>query len=85
MLDFVGTHRQEFRFDLRFRALLGGTRSDIARAVKDGFPVARQQRGARVAHTLDDVCVIPLAGAAADEMTERRERHGLPLSERLDE
>ena len=38
VLDFVGTHRREFRFDLRYRALLGGTRSDIARAVKDGFP-----------------------------------------------
>lgn len=38
VLDFVGTHRREFRFDLRYRALLGGTRSDIERAVKDGFP-----------------------------------------------
>ena len=25
VLDFVGTHRKEFRFDLRFRALLGGS------------------------------------------------------------
>ncbi len=38
VLDFVGTHRREFRFDLRYRALLGGTRSDVERAVKDGFP-----------------------------------------------
>ena len=38
VLDFVGTHRQEFRFDLRYRALLGGTRSDVERAVSDGFP-----------------------------------------------
>ena len=38
VLDFVGTHRQEFRFDLRYRALLGGTRSDVERAVQDGFP-----------------------------------------------
>ena len=29
VLDFVGNHRKEFRFDRRFRALLGGTRSDI--------------------------------------------------------
>ena len=26
VLDFVGTHRKEFRFDRRFRALLGGSR-----------------------------------------------------------
>ena len=38
VLDFVGTHRREFRFDLRYRALLGGTRSDVERAVRDGFP-----------------------------------------------
>jgi superfamily II DNA or RNA helicase/HKD family nuclease len=38
VLDFVGTHRREFRFDLRYRALLGGTRSDVERAVNDGFP-----------------------------------------------
>jgi superfamily II DNA or RNA helicase/HKD family nuclease len=38
VLDFVGTHRQEFRFDLRYRALLGGTRRDLERAVETGFP-----------------------------------------------
>ena len=38
VLDFVGTHRREFRFDRRFRALLGGTRRDIERAVQQGFP-----------------------------------------------
>ena len=38
VLDFVGTHRTEFRFDRRFRALLGGTRTDVERAVQSGFP-----------------------------------------------
>jgi superfamily II DNA or RNA helicase/HKD family nuclease len=38
VLDFVGTHRREFRFDRRYRALLGGTRRDIERAVQQGFP-----------------------------------------------
>ena len=38
VLDFVGTHRSEFRFDRRYRALLGGSRRDVERAVKDGFP-----------------------------------------------
>jgi superfamily II DNA or RNA helicase/HKD family nuclease len=38
VLDFVGVHRREFRFDRRLRALLGGTRRDLERAVRDGFP-----------------------------------------------
>jgi superfamily II DNA or RNA helicase/HKD family nuclease len=38
VLDFVGHHRTEFRFDRRFRALLGGTRGDLQRQIDGGFP-----------------------------------------------
>jgi hypothetical protein len=38
VLDFVGMHRKEFRFDRRFRALLGGTRKELERQVEEGFP-----------------------------------------------
>ncbi len=38
VLDFVGMHRREFRFDQRYRALLGGTRRDLEKAVEEGFP-----------------------------------------------
>lgn len=38
VLDFVGHHRKEFRLDRRFRALLGGTRSDLRDQVQGGFP-----------------------------------------------
>ncbi len=38
VLDFVGHHRTEFRFDRRFRALLGGTRKELATQVEAGFP-----------------------------------------------
>ena len=38
VLDFVGTHRKEFRFDQRFRALLGGSRKYIEQAVEHDFP-----------------------------------------------
>lgn len=38
VLDFVGHHRSEFRFDRRLRALLGGTRSEVAAQVEQGFP-----------------------------------------------
>jgi superfamily II DNA or RNA helicase/HKD family nuclease len=38
VLDFVGHHRSEFRFDRKLRALLGGTRSDLTKQVEQGFP-----------------------------------------------
>jgi superfamily II DNA or RNA helicase/HKD family nuclease len=38
VLDFVGHHRKEFRFDRRFRALLGGSRGDLQRQIEQGFP-----------------------------------------------
>jgi superfamily II DNA or RNA helicase len=38
VLDFVGTHRKEFRFDRPLRALFGGSRADVERQVRDGFP-----------------------------------------------
>ncbi|GIU84924.1 MAG: helicase [Acidimicrobiales bacterium] len=38
VLDFVGNHRREFRFDRRLRALVGGTRRDVERAVREKFP-----------------------------------------------
>ena len=38
VLDFVGHHRQEFRYDRRFQALLGGTRKEIETQVSQEFP-----------------------------------------------
>ncbi len=38
VLDFVGQHRKEFRYDRRFRALLGGTRTELVAQVEAGFP-----------------------------------------------
>lgn len=38
VLDFVGQHRKEFRYDRRFQALLGGSRSHVTRQVSEGFP-----------------------------------------------
>jgi len=39
VLDFVGHHRKEFRFDRPLRALLGGTRKDLEAQVRGGFPL----------------------------------------------
>ena len=38
VIDFVANHRQEFRYDLRFRALLGGSRRQLEDQVTSGFP-----------------------------------------------
>lgn len=38
VLDFVGEHRKEFRYDRRFQALLGGSRATVTRQVAEGFP-----------------------------------------------
>lgn len=38
VLDFVGNHRREFRYDRRFRALLGGSRKSLEDQVQAGFP-----------------------------------------------
>ncbi|MGA9749770.1 MAG: DUF3427 domain-containing protein [Nocardioides sp.] len=38
VLDFIGYHRREFRFDHKFRALTGNSRREIERQVRDGFP-----------------------------------------------
>jgi superfamily II DNA or RNA helicase/HKD family nuclease len=38
VLDFIGLQHRRFRFDARFRALLGGTRRQIERDIEAGFP-----------------------------------------------
>ena len=39
VLDFIGQAHADYRFDIRYRALIGGTRAQIARAVEHGFPL----------------------------------------------
>jgi len=38
VLDFIGQHRREFRFDQRFGALLGGTRREVQQQIEADFP-----------------------------------------------
>ncbi len=39
VLDFVGNANRRFRFDTRYKAILGGgTRSEVRSAIEDGFP-----------------------------------------------
>jgi hypothetical protein len=39
VLDFIGQAHAEYRFDVRYRALIGGTRAQIARSIEHGFPL----------------------------------------------
>ena len=93
VLDFVGTHRTEFRFDRRYRALLGGTRRDVERAVHLQFPFLPagchmqldQKASEIVLRSLRDA--IPSRWPAkVDELRSlRRERPDLDLAGFLDE
>jgi superfamily II DNA or RNA helicase/HKD family nuclease len=38
VLDFIGQHRREYRFDLRYRALTGTSRSRLRQQIEHGFP-----------------------------------------------
>ena len=38
VIDFVGHQRTDFRFDQRFRKLLGGTRPEVEKQIQDNFP-----------------------------------------------
>jgi superfamily II DNA or RNA helicase/HKD family nuclease len=38
VLDFIGQHRREFRFDVRYRALTGTGRRTLERDIQHGFP-----------------------------------------------
>jgi superfamily II DNA or RNA helicase/HKD family nuclease len=38
VLDFIGNAHRRFRFDVRYRALVGGTRQGIKEQIKQGFP-----------------------------------------------
>lgn len=38
VLDFIGQSHRSFRFDLRYRAMTGGSRQDVERQINGGFP-----------------------------------------------
>jgi superfamily II DNA or RNA helicase len=39
VLDFIGQAHAEYRFDVRYRAMIGGTRRQVERALEKGFPL----------------------------------------------
>jgi superfamily II DNA or RNA helicase/HKD family nuclease len=71
VLDFIGQQRREFRFDVRFRALTGGTRSELERDIQAGFPFLPS--GCRI--VLDQVAQQTVLGnvRAALSLNQRKE------------
>jgi len=63
VLDFVGGAHRRFRFDLRYRALVGGTRQSVRRAVEQEFP------------SLPSGCSIQLDRIAKEVVLQNIERH----------
>ncbi len=58
VLDFIGQHRSEFRFDALYEALTGTPRGKLSQAVQDGFPF------------LPSGCVLQLDHVARDRILE---------------
>ena len=93
VLDFVGTHRKEFRFDRRYRALLGGTRRDVERAVLMQFPFLPAGCNMQLDEKATEIVLRSLREATpsqwkarVDELRSlRRERPGIGLAEYLNE
>ena len=93
VLDFVGTHRKEFRFDRRYRALLGGSRRGVEQAIQQQFPflpagchMQLDQKAAEIVlRSLRDA--IPSRWPAkVDELRSlRRENPGIDLGSFLEE
>jgi superfamily II DNA or RNA helicase len=71
VLDFVGHHRREFRFDRRFRALLGGTRKELAAQVEAGFPFLPAGCHMELDRVAKDIVLESIRNAVPSRWTER--------------
>ena len=63
VLDFVGMHRREFRFDLRLSALLGGTRKHLKDQVEQSFPFLPAGCHMELDHVARDIILESLKSA----------------------
>ena len=77
VLDFIGSANRRFRFDRRFRAMLGGgTRAEVKKAVEEGFPrlpsgCAIQLEEAAQRSVLNNIKhALPSWNALADDLVE---------------
>jgi superfamily II DNA or RNA helicase/HKD family nuclease len=93
VLDFVGTHRKEFRFDRVYRSLLGGTRREIERMVRMQFPFLPAGCNMQLDEKASEIVLRSLREAIPsqwktkiDELRSLRRQHpDIGLAEYLDE
>jgi superfamily II DNA or RNA helicase/HKD family nuclease len=89
VLDFVGHQRKEFRFDLRFRSMLGRTRREFERDIEDDFAFLPAGCRLRLDPVARDIVLrnvreaIPSTWRA--RVTELRSSGDVPLARYLDE
>ncbi|MGQ0719561.1 MAG: DUF3427 domain-containing protein [Pseudonocardiales bacterium] len=89
VLDFIGQHRREYRFDLRYRALTGTSRSRLRREIEHGFPFLPSGSQLVLDRVARDIVLDNVRGALSRsrrELVADLRSHGdLPLAEFLSE
>lgn len=73
VLDFVGQHRREFRFDRRFQALLGGSRKHVERQVESGFPFLPAGCHMELEHRAREIVLDGIRSAVPSKWTAKAE------------
>jgi superfamily II DNA or RNA helicase len=71
VLDFVGHHRRELRFDRTLRALLGGSRKDLEAQVEAGFPYLPAGCHMELDHVVSDIVLRSIRSAIPSRWPER--------------
>ena len=66
VLDFVGQVRREYRYDVRYRALLGGTRHQVRRVVEADFPLLPPGCALKLDRIAKETVLRNLRGAVQD-------------------
>ncbi len=93
VLDFIGNAHRKFRFDARFRAIVGGTRRSVQHEIERGFPslpsgcfiqLDRQSREA-VLQNIQDALGIGRRGLIEDLQELARQRGDVDLATFLEE
>ncbi|HEY3895398.1 MAG TPA: DUF3427 domain-containing protein, partial [Pseudonocardiaceae bacterium] len=89
VLDFIGQHRREYRFDLRYRALTGTSRSRLAKEIEHGFPFLPSGSQLVLDRVARDIVLDNVRGALSRsrrELVADLRSHGdLPLAEFISE
>ena len=86
VLDFIGQAHAEYRFDIRYRAMVGGTRRQVERTLETGFPLMPPGCAIRLDKIAQEIV---LANLRASLRSTRRllvdDLRGLPASTTLGE